>query len=115
MDTPAWFAREVAVRSVEAETGITTLAFTIAGIPVLCGGTRRRVVVQRALPAFVVAARLSVSHVRHLLKPVARGLEGSHPGPRTHRASTASSAAEASRHRVLGDLRHQLPPGKPVD
>ena len=38
MDTPAWFARtRVAVRSVETETGLTTLAFTIAGIPALCG------------------------------------------------------------------------------
>jgi hypothetical protein len=38
MDTPAWFAAtRVAVRAREQESGLTTLAFTIAGCPALCG------------------------------------------------------------------------------
>lgn len=38
MDTPSWFAElRVAVRAAEQETGLTTLAFTIAGMPALCG------------------------------------------------------------------------------
>ncbi len=38
MDTPAWFADlRVLLRATQAETGLTTLAFTIAGIPALCG------------------------------------------------------------------------------
>jgi predicted choloylglycine hydrolase len=38
MDTPSWFAGlRAAVRSVERETGLTSLAFTIAGMPALCG------------------------------------------------------------------------------
>jgi isopenicillin-N N-acyltransferase-like protein len=38
MDTPAWFAAfRVAVRSAEPESGLTSLAFTIAGTPALCG------------------------------------------------------------------------------
>lgn len=38
MDTPSWFAGlRAAVRAVERETGLTTVAFTIAGMPALCG------------------------------------------------------------------------------
>jgi predicted choloylglycine hydrolase len=38
MDTPSWFAGlRAAIRSVEVETGLTLLAFTIAGMPALCG------------------------------------------------------------------------------
>jgi isopenicillin-N N-acyltransferase like protein len=38
MDTPVWFADlRTAVRAAEAETGLTTVAFTIAGMPALCG------------------------------------------------------------------------------
>jgi len=38
MDTPAWFAElRVAIRSDEEETGLTTAAFTIAGLLALCG------------------------------------------------------------------------------
>jgi hypothetical protein len=38
MDTPSWFVGlRAAIRSVEVETGLTSLAFTIAGMPALCG------------------------------------------------------------------------------
>jgi isopenicillin-N N-acyltransferase-like protein len=38
MDTPAWFADlRVLLRATQDETELTTLAFTIAGIPALCG------------------------------------------------------------------------------
>ena len=38
MDTPAWFSElRVAIRSVEPESGLTTIAFTIAGLLALCG------------------------------------------------------------------------------
>jgi hypothetical protein len=38
MDTPAWFGDlRVLLRATDDETGLTTLAFTIAGIPALCG------------------------------------------------------------------------------
>jgi hypothetical protein len=53
MDTPAWFGGlRAAVRSVEAETGLTSLAFTIAGMPALCGINSNGVAVWcNALPA----------------------------------------------------------------
>ena len=38
MDTPAWFAEtRVAIRAAEQESGLTTLAFTSAGLLALCG------------------------------------------------------------------------------